>query len=359
MAEALRQARKGKFSVRINPRVGCVLVKGEKIIASGFHACYGQAHAEINALNNAKEKTEGATAYITLEPCSHQGNTPPCVEALVQAKIFRTVIAMQDPNPLVNGKGLEKLNQHGVKTSCNVLEKEAKELNKGFIKRITTNLPYITTKSAISIDGKTAIASGESKWITGDDARYDAHKIRAQSCAIVTGVDTVIADDPLLTARLSNTETRELVQPTRVILDTNLRTPLGAKILKPPGKVLIYTCSTDEERAAALRNENVELIFVNQIDSAVDIELAMQNLASRGINEVLVEAGPTLIGKFLEKSMVDEMIIYLAPRLLGNSEYGLSNLSAIKSVQDRIDLEIVDNKIIGRDIKITAKPKFN
>lgn len=359
MAEALRQARKGKYSVRINPRVGCVIVKGEEIIASGFHACYGQAHAEINALNSAKKNTEGATAYITFEPCAHQGNTPPCVEALVQAKISRAVIAMQDPNPLVNGKGLEKLNQHGIKTRCNVLQKEAMELNKGFIKRITTNLPYITTKSAVSIDGKTAIASGESKWITGDEARYDVHKIRARSCAIATGVDTVIADDPLLTARLSNTDSRELVQPTRVIFDTHLRTPLDAKVLQPPCKVLIYTCSNDGERAAAFRNENVEVIIAEEVDGVVDIVSAMQNLANRGINEVLVEAGPTLIGKFLEKSMVDEMIIYLAPHLLGNSEYGLANLSTIKSMQDRVDLEIVDNKIIGRDIKITAKPKYN
>jgi len=359
MAEALRQARKGEYSVRINPRVGCVIVKGGEIIASGFHARHGQAHAEINALNSAKENSEGATTYITLEPCAHQGNTPPCVEALAQAKISRVVIAMQDPNPLVNGKGLEKLNQHGIETSCNILEKEAKELNKGFIKRITTNLPYITTKSAISIDGKTAIASGESKWITGDEARYDVHKIRARSCAILTGVDTVIADDPLLTARLSNTDARELVQPTKVILDTNLRTPLNAKILQPPGKVLIYTCSNDKEKLAALHIENVEVILVEEVDGAVDIESAMQNLASRCINEVLVEAGSTLIGKFVEKSMVDEMIVYIAPHLLGNSEYGLANLSNITSMQDRINLEIVDNKIIGRDIKITAKPRFN
>ena len=358
MAEALRIARNGEFSVRINPRVGCIIVKEGNVIGSGYHARYGEAHAEVNALNNAKENTEGATAYVTLEPCAHQGNTPPCVEALAQAKISRVVVAMQDPNPLVNGRGLQKLKQQGIETSCNILENEAHDLNKGFIKRIKTNLPYITTKSAISIDGKTAITSGESKWITGEEARYDVHKIRARSCAIITGISTVIADNPLLNARLSNIDVRELVQPIRVILDSTLQIPSNAKILQPPGKVLIYTCNKDKEKSATLHNNNVEVILAEEVDDTVDLEFIMHNLANRGINEVLVEAGPTLIGKFLKKSMVDEMIIYIAPHILGNSKYGLANITEIKSMKERVDLDFVENKIIGRDIKLTAKPRF-
>ncbi len=359
MAEALRLARKGEYSVRINPRAGCVIVKNEKIIGSGYHVVYGQSHAEVNALDSVKESAEGATVYVTLEPCAHQGNTPPCVEALIHSKVARVVAATEDPNPLVNGKGLKKLQEHGIEISCNVLKKEAQELNKGFFKRITTHLPYITTKSAISLDGKTALASGESMWITGEEARYDVHKLRARSCAILTGVGTVVADDPQLTSRLSEDDSKGLVQPIKVILDSTLRIPLTANVLHSTSNVIIYTLSQDEDKLRALQKENIEVLQVEKFKGHVNIEMVMRDLANRGVNEVLIESGPTLIGNFIESSMVDEMIIYLAPQLLGCSDFSLANIYSITSMQDRIDLKIIENKMIGRDIKLTTKPKFN
>lgn len=358
MAEALRQAKKGEYSVRVNPRVGCVIVKDGKIIGCGYHAHQGHPHAEINALNSIKNNdTADATAYITLEPCLHYGRTPPCVDALIKAELNRVVVAMTDPNPLVNGKGLEKLNKQGIKISSNILENEARELNKGFIKRLTRKLPYITTKSAISLDGVIALANGESKWITSEQARYDAHKLRARSCAILTGVGTVIADDPKLTVRLSE-DGNDYLNPTRVILDTNFSIPLGANVLKEPGRTLIYTCSENVEKQNALHSKNVEIVNINKCGRHVDILAVMQDLAEREINEVLVESGPTLMGVLIENSMIDEMIIYMAPHLLGAGNIGIANLTKLKNIKDRIQLNIIETSIIGEDLKIKANPIY-
>ncbi len=359
MAEALRLAQKGLFTVRVNPRVGCVLVKQGKIIGSGYHARHGQSHAEVNALNSATENVENATAYVTLEPCTHQGNTPPCVEPIVAARVARVVVATRDPNPLVNGKGLEYLKQHGIETRCHVLEKDAQELNRGFIKRIIANQPYVTVKTAISMDGRTALTSGESKWITGEHARLDVQKLRASSCAILTGIETILYDDPSLTVRLSRQDLgieEEFEQPARVILDTSLRFPETAKVLKSPGKVIVYTCSDNDEKSTALRRRNVEVTRVNMSANRVELESVMHDLASRGINEVWTEAGATLTGSLLEQNLVDKMIIYMAPCLIGDSDRGLARLSSITTMRDQMALKIEETRFVGNDIRITAKP---
>ena len=359
MAEALRLAQQGLYTTRINPRVGCVIVKKGVIIAKGFHAYYGEHHAEIDALNNASDNVENATVYVTLEPCAHTGNTPPCVQSLVQAKISRVVTAMQDPNPLVNGKGIAFLRRHGIETTVNVLEKDARELNKGFVKRVTSGFPYVTIKSAISLDGKTALASGESKWITSEHARLDVQKLRARSCAILTGIKTVLYDDPSLTVRLSAEQlgTRQkLAQPVRVLLDSQLQVSETAKIFHLPGKVLVYTCANDKEKTRSLEAVNAEVITAHALENSVDLEAVMRDLSCRGINEVLVEAGATLVGRLFEQSLVDEMIIYMAPHLLGDSSLGLARLPSVSTMSERIGLEIVASKMVGEEIKITAKP---
>ncbi len=361
MAHALRLARKGLFSVRINPRVGCVIANRGGIIASGYHARYGQPHAEINALHNAPEDINGATIYVTLEPCAHQGNTPACAPVLAAAKVARVVAAMQDPNPLVNGKGLAYLRQHGIKTSCNVLASEAAELNQGFIKRMTLKRPYVTLKSAISLDGKTALATGESKWITNEHARLDVHRLRARSCAILTGVNTILHDNPQLTVRLSKTGLGTDLPPeppARVIIDTHLRTSPSAEILRPAGQVIIYTCCGHTEKIQALRARNAEVLEIKPAGKHVNLTDVMQDLAHRGINEILVEAGATLAGSLLEDQLVDQLIIYMAPHLLGHTSRGLVKLPAINTMQDRIDLQIANVKFVGNAIKIQAKPIY-
>lgn len=359
MAEALRHARKGLYTTRANPRVGCVIVKQNTIIGTGYHAYQGQSHAEVVALKNASASVEKATAYVTLEPCSHQGNTLPCVEALVDAKVSRVVAAMQDPNPQVDGKGFSYLGKHGIETLSGILELEARELNKGFIKRVTQNRPYITVKSAISLDGKTALSSGESKWITSESARKDVHKLRARSCAILTGIETVLMDDPALTVRLSKDDlglSDHFEQPSRVILDTHLRVSANAKILNQSGKVIIYTCSSNKEKIAALKNEAIEIVITRLDDKRIDLNEVLLDLAKREVNEILVEAGPTVVGSLVEQQLFDEMILYIAPHLLGDASRGLVQLQSIMSMQDRIDLQRIETNIVGDEIKVKLKP---
>ncbi len=358
MAEAIRLAQKGLYTTRANPRVGCVIVKEGNAIARGYHAFPGRHHAEINAINNATESIENAVVYVTLEPCVHDGKTPPCVESLVAAKVGRVVAATEDPNPLVNGKGLAYLSRHGIETHCNVLQKEALELNKGFIKRMHTNRPYVTVKSAISLDGKTALASGESKWITGEPARLDVQKLRARSCAILSGIGTILADDPRLTVRLSKESLgleEEPEQPLRVVLDTDLRIPESAKALHALGKTIIYTCSNDAQKVDRLQDKNVEVVTLEQT-KLLGLAEVMHDLGGRGINEVLVEAGATLVGSLLDQGLVDEMIVYMAPHLIGEAGRGLANLPLITDMQDRLAMRVKDISVIGDDIKLKARP---
>ena len=360
MAEALRLAEKGLYTTRSNPRVGCVIVKDNNILGRGYHISPGSPHAEVVALNTVSDSVN-STAYVTLEPCSHQGKTPPCVEALVEAKVSRVVAAMKDPNPLVNGEGLEYLRNHNIEITINILESEALKLNKGFIKRMTLDRPYITVKSAISLDGKTAMESGESKWISSDESRLDVQKLRARSCAIMTGVDTIIKDNPNLNVRLVNNELNignNFQQPRRIILDTHLRISPNANILNQSEDVIIYTCVEESEIPIELKNCNAIIVTTN-LDNSVDLDSVMRDLAERGINEVLVEAGSTLVGSLLESKLVDEMIVYLAPHIMGDAGYGLAKLTSVQSMQDRIKLEILQSRKIGNDIKLKLKPQYS
>lgn len=359
MAEALRDARKGLYTVRENPRVGCVIVKDKKIIAHGYHAHAGQAHAEINALENASASVEGATAYVTLEPCSHQGKTPACASALVEAKLAQVVVANIDPNPLVNGSGLAFLNKNGIQTRHGILASEATELNKGFFSRITQNRPYVTLKSAVSLDGRTALQCGESKWISSDASRRDVQFLRARSCAILSGIDTLLADDPSFTVRLSKHALKienEPQQPIRVLLDTHLRINMEANIFKQAGENLIYTCTDEATKIAKLKQNNTQVILCKSVDGKVDLHAVMKDLAARGINEVLVETGPTLAGSLLKQKLVDEIILYIAPCYLGTASRGIAELDYISTMQDRLKLKIIRTSVIDNDIKIIAKP---
>ncbi len=361
MAQALRLAKKGLYTTRNNPRVGCVIVQQNEVIGQGFHAYPGQPHAEINALESIKGSAENSTVYVTLEPCTHHGKTPPCIEALVNAKVGRVVAAMQDPNPLVNGKGLKYLQENNIDTACDILNSEATELNKGFIQRVSINRPYVTIKSAISLDGKTALQSGESKWITSEESRLDVQKLRARSCAIITGIDTVLADDPKLTVRLSKHDLgidQDIQQPKRVILDSQLRISANAKILNQAEEVIIYTCSQDNEKLETLRKLNVEIVKVNSTNEHVDLVAVLEDLAHREFNEILVESGPTLVGSLLKEKLVDEMIIYMAPHIMGDEGQGLAKFLPIHSMQDRIELQINDLRKVGADIKLQVKPVF-
>ena len=360
MAEAIRLAKKGLFTTRNNPRVGCVIVKNTKIIGSGFHVASGQNHAEVEAINNAVENTEGATLYVNLEPCTHQGNTPPCVDSLIKAKISRAVIAMQDPNPLVNGKGVLRLQEHGIDVTIGVLESQAEDLNKGFIKRYSENRPYVTVKTATSLDGKTALASGDSKWITGEQARADVQRLRARSCAILTGIETVLKDDPQLTVRIPNEELgvrNDIEQPVRVVLDTNLRIPAEARVLRQAGKTIICTCNKNIDDKLTSEKQKVEFQQTSKKDNRVDLSNVIQILTRLEINEVLVEAGPILVGNLLEHQLVDEMVMYIAPHVLGDSSRGFAVLDNISSMEERINFDIIEVSKVGNDLKITLKPK--
>ena len=348
MTKALQLARLGRFSTEPNPRVGCVLVKDGVIIAEGFHVKAGQAHAEVVALNNT-DNAQGATAYVTLEPCSHQGKTPPCCDALINAGVTRVVAAMQDPNPLVSGRGLEKLKAAGLDVDCGVLEADARLLNRGFIKRMTEQRPFVRSKLAMSLDGRTAMASGESKWITSDAARADVHQIRAESSAILTGINTVLADDPALTARIDEA----LEQPIRVVLDSKLKMPLTAQMAKLAGRSLILTCSSDVVKQQALQAVGFEVYTLADKNGQLDLQAVLKFLAKLQINEVLVEAGSLLNGALLAEDLVDEWIVYMAPCVLGDQGRGLFTMPTLQSMADKKSLCFQEVRAVGPDLKLT------
>ncbi len=357
MARAIQLARKGLYTTQPNPRVGCVLVKNGDIIAEGWHEKAGQPHAEINALAAAGDTARGSTAYVTLEPCSHHGRTPPCAESLIAAGVARVVVAMEDPNPQVSGQGLEKLRQAGIDVEYGVLEQQARELNPGFIKRMASGLPWVRVKLAMSLDGRTAMASGESQWITGPEARLDVQKLRARSSAILTGSGTVLADDPSLNLRLSAEQLGielEPSQPMRVVIDSQMKTPTDAKMFGLPGQVVILTCSED---TLSYDNDKADVVKLTADNSGrVDLAAAMQWLASQEINEVHVEAGSVLCGALLAQQLVDELIIYMAPHIMGNQAKGLFDLPFIHEMSQRLDIQIKDIRPVGKDWRITAVP---
>jgi diaminohydroxyphosphoribosylaminopyrimidine deaminase/5-amino-6-(5-phosphoribosylamino)uracil reductase len=352
MARALTLAWRGLYHTDPNPRVGCVLVKDGIVVGEGWHQRAGEAHAEVIALDAAGEQARGATAYVTLEPCCHHGRTPPCTDALLNAGITRLVAAMSDPNPQVAGKGLAILREAGVIVECGVLEAEARALNPGFIQRMTQGRPFVRLKLAMSLDGRTALASGESQWLTGEAARQDVQRLRARASAILTGVSTVLADDPSLNVRLPEA-TR---QPLRVILDSGLRTPPTARTLRLPGSVLIFTAVADPAAQAPLWAAGTDIVVVPRTERGLNLRAVMAELAHRECNEVHVECGPTLAGALLQAGLVDELVIYMAPLLLGDKARGLFQLPELAKMQERWELEVLEMRAVGRDWRVRLKP---
>ncbi|WP_028994912.1 bifunctional diaminohydroxyphosphoribosylaminopyrimidine deaminase/5-amino-6-(5-phosphoribosylamino)uracil reductase RibD [Azonexus hydrophilus] len=351
MARALQLAERGLWTTSPNPRVGCVLVRAGEIVGEGWHEKAGEPHAEVHALRAAGERARGATAYVTLEPCSHHGRTPPCAEALIAAGVSRVVAAMGDPNSLVAGRGLSLLQAAGIETASGLMENEARELNIGFVSRMTRGRPWLRLKAAASLDGKTALNNGVSQWITGPDARRDGHRWRARACAVLTGVGTVRDDDPSLTVRDVDTPR----QPLRVVVDSRLETPPTAKILTGGG-TLIFAAEDDAERAARLRDSGAEIVFLPNPRGKVDLAALLQELGRRGINEVHAEAGSKLNGSLLREGLVDEFVFYLAPCLIGDDAAGLFSLPALTTLADKRALKILDLRQIGADIRLTARP---
>jgi len=354
MSYAIRLAERGAFTTHPNPRVGCIIVKESKIIGEGWHIEAGKEHAEINALNDASKSKDStvkdATVYLSLEPCSHQGKTGPCSTALVKAGVSRVIVAMLDPNPLVAGQGVQELKDNGIEVEVGILQAQAEQLNPGYIKRMKTGRPFIRNKMAMSLDGRTALASGESKWITSEDARHDVQKLRARSACILTGVGTILADDPSMTARIDGL----LQQPLRVIVDTHLSTPIDAKILSQQGKTIILTCRKDDGDVKRFSKLGVEVISIPQKGSNLDLDAVIDYLGSLEINEVLLEAGATLSGAMIQAGLVDELVIYMAPILLGNQAKGLFGLPNIESMNQKISLNILEQRAIGNDWRIRA-----
>ncbi len=350
MAYALRLAERGLYTTSPNPRVGCVIVKDGKIVGEGWHERAGQPHAEINALQQAGAAARGATVYVTLEPCAHYGRTPPCAKALIEAQVGRVVAAMRDPNPLVSGEGLGMLQLAGIQVEQGLLEAQAHELNIGFVYRMTCGRPWVRLKVAASLDGKTALNNGVSQWITGDDARRDAHHLRARSCAMITGIGTVLADDPQLNVRAVET-TR---QPLRIVLDSKLNMPPTAKMLKE-GKTLIVTGNDNHEKMEILWKAGAQMLILPLKDGRIDLERMLDELVRREINEVTVEAGHTLSGAFLQAGLVDEMVFYFAPLLLGHKARGMFDLPELTAMTGK-EIRIKDVTMVGRDLKIRAVP---
>lgn len=366
MSRALRLASRGLNTTTPNPLVGCVIVKDGVVIGEGWHERAGEPHAEINALRKVGAGdtaqgveggarsvagiAQGATAYVTLEPCSHYGRTPPCANALIDAGIKRVVAAMQDPNPLVAGQGLEKLRAVGIEVASGLMETEARELNIGFISRMTRGRPWLRLKVAISLDGKTALANGKSQWITGPDARRDVHAWRARSCAMLTGIGTVRDDDPRLTVRDVST-TR---QPLRVVVDSRLEISPDATILD--GGNCLIACATDHpEKAAQLRERGADVVVLPNAHGKVDLPKLLLELGRRGINEAMAEAGTKLNGSLLREGCVDELLIYQAPLLLGDAARGMADFGELAELSEAVRLNILERRPVGADFFLRAR----
>lgn len=351
MARALQLAEQGLYTTDPNPRVGCVIVKDGAVVGEGWHVRAGEPHAEALALRAAAVHARDADVYVTLEPCCHHGRTPPCTDALIGAGVRRVVAAMQDPNPQVAGGGFAALARTGITHATGLMQAEAEALNPGFIARMRRGRPYVRIKIAASLDGRTALADGESRWITGEPARADVQCWRARSSAIMTGIGTLLADDPALTVRAFDIGRA----PLRVIVDANLRTPPSAQVLRAPGRALIATASTDAERIRGLTSAGAEVVRYARAGARVDLGMLMRGLAEREINEVLVEAGTKLCGALLEARLVDEIVVYFAPHIMGDSERAMFHLPPLARMSDRVALDIVDARALGRDWRIIAR----
>lgn len=350
MALALRLAERGLYSTTPNPRVGCVIVKDGRIVGEGWHQRAGEPHAEVHALRVAADAARDATAYVTLEPCSHYGRTPPCADALIAAGVSRVVAAMQDPNPQVAGRGLARFAHAGIVSECGLLEVEARELNIGFISRMTRGRPWVRMKVAASLDGKTALENGSSQWITGPAARQDGHRWRARACAILSGIGTVREDNPRLNVRGVDTSR----QPLKVIVDSRLELNLKANLLAEGG-VIVATASTDQKKAEVLRQLGVDVLLLPDADGRVNLSALLQELGRRGINELHVEGGFRLNGALVEAGLVDELLLYLAPCLIGDAARGMFNLPALLSLDGKQRLNFRDARTVGGDLRILAR----
>lgn len=356
MAKALQLARRGQYSAAPNPRVGCVVVAQDgAVVGSGFHARTGGPHAEIEALVEAGGRARGATAYLTLEPCSHQGRTPPCTEALLAAGIARVVVAMPDPNPQVLGGGLDRLARSGVAMAVGLMEPEARALNAGFVSRMTRGRPRVTVKLAASLDGRTALASGESRWITGKAARRDVHRLRAESCAVLTGIGTVLSDDPRLDVRRDDLPLLGR-RPLRVVLDARLRLSPAAQLFTRPGPVLVFTGEGQRTRAAPLEAAGAAVVEVPAADGLLDPTAVLAELARRECNEVLVEAGPHVAGSLAAAGLADRLLIYFAPVALGDAGRGMLHLPQVGRMAERLQWRTLDVRRIGDDLRVCVEP---
>ena len=358
MARALRLARQGLYSTHPNPRVGCVIVRDGQLVGEGWHQRAGEPHAEVHALRQAGDRARGATAYVTLEPCSHHGRTPPCAEALVTAGVARVVAAMRDPNPLVAGRGLERLRSVGIEVASGVLEAEARELNIGFVKRMETGLPYLRAKLAMSLDGRTAMASGESQWVTGPAARSEVQRLRARSSVVLTGADTVLMDDARLTVRAAelglDPEQTELAlkrPPLRVLVDGRQRVPLDAPFFQAGPALVASASGAGAEPYLAAGHELLAL----DNEGRVDLPALLRTLGERGANEVLLEAGPRLVGAFAALGLIDEYQIFVAAKFLGSSARPLLDLP-LERMSEARELKIEDIRAFGDDWRIVARP---
>ena len=397
MRRAITLAQKGIYTTDPNPRVGCVVVKNNEIIGEGWHQKAGEPHAEVNALNSCNTPHE-STVYVTLEPCSHFGRTPPCADRLIEAKVSRVVIAMQDPNPQVAGNGIKKLEDAGIQVEVGLLQAEAEALNPGFIKRMQTGLPFIRCKMAMSLDGRTAMASGESKWITGEQAREDVHRMRARSSAIITGIGSILHDDPQMNARLEEEPSAgkevsadkmqdiSVKQPLRVVVDPKLQIAETARIFceglnSNPNTTCCYSHDTlrhsreggnlenhvaifadgaviraSQDKVKRLESKGAKVIAAKMLDSEkADLSWVVKYLGDEGINELMVEAGAKLSGAFLQAGLIDELIVYMAPHIMGSDAKGLFALPGLEKMADKIELDIQDIRAVGKDWRIVCK----
>jgi len=372
MFRAIALAVHGLETTDPNPRVGCVIAQGEEIVGEGWHERAGEPHAEVNALRAAGPKSAGATAYVSLEPCSHHGRTPPCVEALIAARLARVIFAVEDPNPRVSGRGAEALRQAGIATESGLLEAEAAELNPGFLKRMRCGRPWVRLKLTMSLDGRTALANGASQWITGPAAREDVQHWRARSSAIMAGIGTVLADDPRLNVRLPDPSPgRPRRQPLRVVLDSGLRIPPDAKLLTGEGNVLIITAAHPDpsgidhgnrrtrllERGAALEEVSASVEAGAAGAARLSLPEVLDSLARRDVNELWVESGPRLAGELVRQRLIDELIVYVAPKLLGPQARPLAELEELRDLSAAPGFAILDTCRIGDDVRLRLRPR--
>ncbi|MDD1792695.1 bifunctional diaminohydroxyphosphoribosylaminopyrimidine deaminase/5-amino-6-(5-phosphoribosylamino)uracil reductase RibD [Enterovibrio sp. ZSDZ42] len=359
MSRAIDLAKRGVYTTAPNPNVGCVITQGDDIVGEGFHFRAGEPHAEVFALRAAGEKANGAIAYVTLEPCSHFGRTPPCADALIAANVSRVVCAMVDPNPNVAGRGIQRLRDAGIQVDVGLLQPQAEALNPGFIKVMKTGMPYVQLKLAASLDGRTALANGKSQWITGPEARADVQVFRAKAGAVLSTSQTVLDDNPSLNVRWeqfpldvqADYDIKTLRQPIRVILDTDAKVKIDAQLFSLDGEVLLVTATPQ----AVSLGDDVEVIQVNRQGNGLDLSATLRALASKGINHIWVEAGATLAGSLLNADLVDELIVYQAPKLMGQDARALANFGGLTAMEQVPSFDLTDVCQIGNDVRLRMK----